>query len=167
VKKDDAREQFAPAQYQDMSDAEKLSRPGYVPETSGIQLTSARDTLTVKMVKRIVRYEQVILDTNKRVSSFFAKLAAGLFALFLRGNAASKSTLSAARQQKLQPFAEKIDIQPEGYSVAFQSTNKAFSAASASFSSETSAREFLSEQVAADPNLGDALHVIPSFEKAA
>jgi hypothetical protein len=167
VKKDDAREQFAPAQYQDMSDAEKLSRPGYVPETSGIQLTSARDTLTAKMVKRIVRYEQVILDTNKRVSSFFAKLAAGLFALFLRGNAASKSTLSAARQQKLQPFAEKIDIQPEGYSVAFQSTNKAFSAASASFSSETSAREFLSEQVAADPNLGDALHVIPSFEKAA
>ena len=33
--------------------------------------------------------------------------------------------------------------------------------------SEASARDFLDRSIAADPSLGDQLHVIPSFERAA
>jgi hypothetical protein len=35
------------------------------------------------------------------------------------------------------------------------------------FHSQASAEEYLSEQVAADPNLATALHVVPSFEMVA
>ena len=119
------------------------------------------------MVKRIVRYEQIILDTNKRATNLFFIFAAGLFAHFLRGGAVTKSDLSKAQKERLDPFPEKVAVQDETFTVAFQANNKPFTAASASFHSEASAREFLSQQVAADPNLGDALHVIPSFERAA
>ena len=90
-----------------------------------------------------------------------------LFNFFLNGAAVTKSDLSKAARTKLQPFDDKITVQPDTYTVAMQSNNKAFSAESTSFHSEASARDFLSRKVAADPSLDDQLHVIPSFEKAA
>ncbi|HYM59324.1 MAG TPA: DUF6603 domain-containing protein [Thermoanaerobaculia bacterium] len=169
VKRNNAQEQFAPAQFQNFSDSDKLSRPAYAPEDSGLDLTAAGgDALTSKMVKRIVRYEQIILDTNaKRALAKFVHFAAGLFAHFLGGSAVTKSDLSQARKKKLDPFEEKVEVRSEGYTVAFQANNQAFSAEAASFKSEASAREFLARQAAADPNLGETLHVIPSFERAA
>ena len=65
---------------------------------------------------------------------------------------------------KLQPFAEKIDVQGETYTVARQADNTAFSADAAVFHSEASAREYLNDQLAADPSLADTIHVIPTYE---
>ena len=168
VKKSDTIEQFAPAQFQNFSDSEKLSRPAYVPEHGGIELTAAGgDVRTSRMIKRIVRYDQIIFDTNMRESLPFAIYAIGLFSHFMRGNAATKSALSMAQKTKLDPFDEKIDVQSETYTVAFQSNNQPFSKESESFHSEASAREYLDQKIADDPNLGETLHVIPSFERAA
>ena len=78
AKKDDAFEQFAPAQYQNFSDADKLSRPAFAPEPSGLNLSAAgADVRSSIMVKRIVRYEEIIIDTNfkrfqRRFRGFFA-----------------------------------------------------------------------------------------------
>lgn len=169
VKKGDALEQFAPAQFQNFSDSDKLSRPAYVSEHGGVDLGgSAGDLGTQKLVKRVVRYEEVILDTNVgRATNPFFEFASGLFAHFLRGGSVTKSDLSKTRKSKLDPFPDKVKVGPDTYTVAFQSDNRAFSAESASFSSEASAREFLSRRIDEDPNLADALHVIPSFERAA
>ena len=41
AKKDDAFEQFAPAQFQNFSDSDKLSRPAFAPEKSGLNLSGA------------------------------------------------------------------------------------------------------------------------------
>jgi len=169
AKADDAVEQFAPAQFQNFSDSEKLSRPAYVSEHAGIELKAASgDFMTSQLVKRIVRYEQIILDTNAvaLVTRFFL-LAIALFTHFLKGDAVAKSELSQASKTKLSPFAEKVSVGAETYAVVFQSDNKPLSGAPAIFSSEASAREYLSQKVAADPNAADTLHVIPSFEKAA
>lgn len=65
VKKGDVKERFAPAQYQDMDDARKLSRPAYGPENGGLDLSAAGKPLAAsRMVKRIVRYEQIVIDTG-------------------------------------------------------------------------------------------------------
>src|SRR6185436_15184377 len=57
----DATEQFAIAQYQNMDDATKLSRPSYQQLTAGVQLSVTGQQLNSShAVRRVVRYEQII-----------------------------------------------------------------------------------------------------------
>src|SRR6266403_2785588 len=157
AKKDDAFEQFAPAQFQNFSDADKLSRPAFAPEKSGLNLSAAgADTRSSRMVKRIVRYEEIIIDSNfRRFQRSFAGYFGSLFAHFLSGNAVSRSAVSFATRLSLQPFADTIAVNTETYTVAFQSNNTAFTADAVSFQSEASARDYMDRQIAADASLAD------------
>jgi hypothetical protein len=168
-KKDDAFEQFAPAQYQNFSDSDKLSRPAFAPERSGLNLSAAGASLRSSlMIKRKVRYEEIIIDNNfKRFKRRFTGFAGLLFTFFLGGNAAARCQISTMSKKKLQPFDEKISVTAETYTVALQSNNTAFAVDSVSFHSEASARDYLNRKVAEDPSLGDQIQVIPSFERAA
>ena len=165
----DVTEQFAPAQFRDFDDAQKLSQPAYGPEHGGLDLSVAGPQLaSSRMVRRVVRYEEIIIDTGyKRFARRFGKFAGSLFEFFLRGASVSKSELSQFEKKKLQPFADKIVVQPESFTVAFQATNQAYAADSVSFVSAASAQDYLNRQIARDANLADTLHVIPEFEKAA
>lgn len=169
VKRGDAFEKFAVAQFQDLSDAEKLSRPAFEPEPSGLELAaSGADVRSSVMVKRIVRYEEVIIDTNfKRFARSFRTYIGSLFNFFMGGNAAARCSVSQATKLTRQPFAEKVAVSAETYTVAFQATNKAVSATAARFDSEASAREYMNGKIAEDASLADVIHVIPSYEKAA
>ena len=169
AKKADATEQFAPAQYQNFSDADKLSRPAFAPEHAGFDVSAAgEDVRSSSMVRRIVRYEEIILDSNfKRFARRFTGYFGVLFAFFLNGAAVTKLDISKGAKKKLQPFDDRIDVQTETYTVAFQANNKAFSAEASTFQSEASARDYLNSQLAADPSLAEQIHVIPGFERAA
>jgi hypothetical protein len=162
-------EQFAPAQFRNFDDAQKLSQPAYGPEHGGLDLSVAGQQLaSSKMIRRIVRYEQIIIDSGfKRFAQSFSNFAATLFQFFLAGASVAKSELSQFEKNKLQPFKEKIVVQPQTFTVAFQATNKAYAEETASFSSAASAQDYLNRQIAKDANLRDVLHVIPEFEKAA
>lgn len=165
----DTIEQFAPGQFQDLKDADKLSRPGYGEERAGLELSSSGPQLaSSRMVKRAVRYEEIILDSNfKRFVRRFSPFVASLFEFFLRGAAITRCELSRKRKAQLQPFAEKVAVAAETYVVASQSTNKAHNGTAKGFTSEASAREYLARQVADDPTLAEVLHVIPAYEEAA
>jgi hypothetical protein len=166
-KKGDAFEQFAIAQYQNMDDASKLSRSAYERVHGGIELSVAGQELdSSKVVKHIVRYEQVVIDTNyKRYLQRFTMFVGSLFNHFLQGASVSKSLLSQCYQQQMVPFADKIQVNEETYTVAFQSNNKAVNN-EATFKSQTMALEYMNQTVAEDPNQADALHVIPQYEVA-
>jgi hypothetical protein len=165
----DAMELFAPAQFQNFSDSEKLSKPAFAPEPGGLELSAAgADLRSSVMVKRVVRYEEIIIDNNfKRFARRFRGYFGSLFDFFLRGGAVARSPLSQEMKRKLQPFEEKIAVEPETYTVAFQKDNRAIAPEAAAFHSEASAREYLDARIAEDPALDDALHVIPSYERAA
>jgi len=169
AKRADVMEQFAPAQFQDMSNDQKLSRPAYGAQKGGVELAvTGRQIESSRAVRRTVRYEQSVTDTNyRRRSVRFAGFGGTLFHFFARGGAIAQNELSAAVRGRLQPFADRVAVSDDGFTVAFQHDNRAFAAEAASFASEASAREYLSRRVAADPNLADALHVIPDFERAA
>jgi hypothetical protein len=64
----------------------------------------------------------------------------------------------------LDPFDDKVAVKEGGFTVAQTQDNKAYSAASTYFASEAMANQFLQNQVAANPDLHDALHVIPHYE---
>jgi hypothetical protein len=114
-------------------------------------------------VRRVVRYEEIVIDSNyKRFARRFRGFVGVLFEFFLNGAAVSKCELSQAVKIRMQPFAEKIDIRGETYTVANQADNTAFNGAV--FHSEASAREYLNDQVAADPSLASTIHVIPTVE---
>src|SRR5690606_30318559 len=61
----DAEDQFAIAQYQTMGDGDKLSRPAFQTQHSGVDLSVAGEQLrSSRAVKRIIRYEEIIIDNN-------------------------------------------------------------------------------------------------------
>jgi hypothetical protein len=164
-KKSDTQEQFAIAQFQNMEDASKLSRPAYEPQHGGLELSVAGQQLaSSRMVKRVIRYEEIIIDNNfKRFAKRFSALVGILFNHFMAGASVSKSSLSQSYQEKLQPFAEKIVVNPANYVVAFQSTNRSIDT-TVSFVSQASANDYMQQKIALDPNMSDVLHVLPTHE---
>jgi hypothetical protein len=166
TKRQDSKEQFAIAQYQDIGDSEKLSLPAFQPEAggavlavSGVQLRSSR------LVKRRVRYELIVIDTNfKRFAQPFFAFWRNLFTHFVRGNAVALSELSNRRHTELHPFPDRIRVQETTFTVARTRDNTPWQATAQAFRSEADAREYLRRQVAVDRKLAQELHVIPGYE---
>ena len=161
----DLEEQFAIAQFQDFKDADKLSQAAFQPEEAGLELAvSDRSFATGKAVKRNIRYETHIIDTN----FLFAIIAlfnfvSRLFNHFLNGSVVTKSVLSQHYKRQFQPFDDKITLRPEQFVVASTIDNNAMSQ-QAIFTSEAKAQEFMQAEIAKDPKLRDFLHVISSDE---
>lgn len=166
AKKADAKERFAIAQYQDMSDADKLSRPAYQEIEAGVELAfDGKQLGSSKVTKRIVRYEVKVNDIDGKHHAFrwFDKIGT-LFFHWLGGAAVSYSDLSFAKKKAMVPTteAERIRTKPPGFVVAGVANNKPFVADV--FLSEAHAQDFLSAKLASDPAMVDELHVIPNFE---
>lgn len=163
-----AQEQFAPAQFQDLSDADKLSSPAFGPQDGGIDLSASGAQLrSSRMVRRVVRYEEIIIDSNfKRFARRFVRFPGVLFDFFLGRGSVTKSVLSQAHRQQYQPFADRMDVMAEGYAVVLTTDNTPYAAASVGFASEASAREYVTRAVSGDPNLAEQIQVVPTFEAA-
>lgn len=161
----DTLEQFALAQFKNMDDATKLSVRAFEPLNGGVDLAvSGQQLKSSRMVKRVARYEQVIIDTNyRRFVKRFSEYVFSLFNHFLAGSAVSKSTLSTRYNSQLQPFEEKVKVGNEAYAVVFQSNNQAF-AQEATFSSQAAAYDYMQQVIAEDRNRAEELHVVPQFE---
>lgn len=154
---------FAPAQFQTMTDAEKLSRPSYQPLKAGVTIGVAGGPKSSRMTRRRIEYQVTIIDKEPVRPVLKLKLAIGLFLSFLSGAAVTKSPLSFHAKSQLEPYDEKVAVAHEGFTIAFAHNNKAFNS-TATFTSEAMARDALNEQLVADPSLAGALHVLPAFE---
>jgi hypothetical protein len=163
----DVKEFFARAQFQTLSDAEKLSKPSFEQMPGGASISSNDNKAqNGKMVRKNVEYEITIIDKEPKKPFKRGKFYRDhdiLFTHFLNGGSVSKSVLSKSYQSKLKPFDEKMTVAQEGYSVAFQANNKAFNS-SATFASEMEANTFLNQQLRSNPNLKKDLHIIPNHE---
>lgn len=169
AKRRDVDERFAPAQFEDLSDDQRLSRKAFELRHGGIELSAAGPQLeSGAAITRVARYDLITIDTNaRRHRSPFATLAGALFQHFLAGAAVSLSSLSARARKARVPVEDGVKGNPEGFAVAFQENNRALSAQTASFISEGAAREWMNDAVARDRGLAGKLHVVPQFELAA
>jgi hypothetical protein len=161
----DHDEQFAMAQYQNMSDSDKLSRPSYQDLKGGVIIGSSDSMQSSKMTRRTINYDVTIIDRDPQQPVFKGRVAAvsGLFHPFLSGSAAARSPLSYQGKTQLKPFTDTISVGQEGYAVSNTSDNKPVSATS-SFSSEAMARDSMNSQVASNPSSAAAMHVLPTSE---
>lgn len=159
------REKFAPAQFHAMNRDEKLHAPAFSEEDGGIDISATGDQLRSSLVvRRIVRYEQIIIDTNfQRVARRFAAFTGSLFRHFLLGNAAARSPLSARLKHQMQPFPETIKTKTEGYGVV-NTSNNTMVAGTTVFGSYHAAKEHLEQANNQNPALAGMMHVVPEFE---
>jgi hypothetical protein len=164
--RDAAREMFARGQYQDLSDADKLSKPAFEPMDSGVRLAgSGADWAAGVGADRNVRYESIVVDTLfERFARPFYEWLTLLFVHFRGGSAIARSPLSYANEKKRRPFAEKIAVNGDSYVVAFTKDNTSVSH-NAVFASQTEAEQFMADSVAKDPTLRKQVHVIPAMER--
>jgi hypothetical protein len=162
-------EYFARAQFQKLSDAEKLSKPSFERMTGGVRISIGNQSLrSSKMVRRKVDYEMIIVDIEPvkplKYGIFFKQLDI-FFGHFLRANSVSKSTLSKSYKKKLEPFDEKLNMTQEGYSVVSAFNNKPFNKNS-KFSSQSAAEDYMKQLLTNEPNLHKELQVVSDFEVA-
>jgi len=158
AKKGDVIESFAPAQFNDLGDAERLSRKSFEPGHGGIELSAAGAALrTGPLVRRVVRYELITVDTGweRARRQRFQVVLAGLFSFFLRGASISKNEFSQHNQTLSQPFEERVEAGPEQFVVASAVDNSVV----ATFLNESQAKDYVNEQGGAAD-----LHVVPAFE---
>ena len=165
AKRSDVSEPFAPAQFLTMKDAEKLSRPSFERQHAGIELSSSGNQPgSARMTKRVVRYEEIIIDNEfRRHQRRFRPMADLLFVHFLGGNSIARSDLSYAKQQLLDPFAQKV-VATDGAYVVASTADNTMAAGTVAFASESAALDHMAALAADDPNAAEAFHVIPSFE---
>jgi hypothetical protein len=162
----DARRRFAPAQFRKLNDTQKLAAPAFQDEVSGLELgVSGAELRTGRAVKRSLRYEVTTIDTAyRRFVLRFQAIGAVLFTHLVKGAAISKSPYSKAQRDQSRPFDDRIEVGAGGYAVVYKKDNRAAAPESASFATETEAREWLSGAAAGDKDRGAGLHVVPVFE---
>lgn len=156
---------FARAQYQKLSDAEKLSKPSFEKMPGGVEISMSGNPIkNGKLVRKKVEYELTIVDKTPQnpLSGLLAEMPL-LFGHFLKGNSTAKSPLSKTTAQQLKPFDEKIEVFQSGYCIAFQDTNALFNVQTR-FDSEAAAQTHLQNLVQDQPNLKKQIHIIPNFE---
>jgi hypothetical protein len=169
VKTRDLQEPFAPAQFKDFDDADKLAQPAYAPLDSGVELSAAGAAYaSATAITRIVRYDLTIVDTKlRRLKQRFFVYPGALFAHFLAGASVTRSVFSAFHEAQMHPFEAAVSVAPETFAVALRSNNTVFRADAGTFTSQAAAADYVARAVAEDPNLEGTLHVLPQFEVAA
>src|SRR3954468_20000312 len=164
VRVGDATEQFALGQFEDLSDAEKLSRPSFERQHAGVELSSDGAALASRRaVRPSARYEQVVIDPLARDVSRTVDFNATLCTHFLDGASVTRSPLAQAERRLRRPFADGITVTGDAYVVASTRDNTVDGPV---FDSEAQARTHLRAPPDADPGLLDSLHVIPAVEVA-
>jgi hypothetical protein len=158
------REQFAPAQFVDMSDALKLSSRSFEKYEAGVRVGGGSEARADHVKTLEVAYE-VIYIPNRPVRPKF-RLFDTLFNLLARGGAVGRSALSAEQNAPSPIGAGKVIAASERFAVASRADLSVHDA-SMVFSTEAEARAAMHAAVGRDPALTRALQVVPhSLTKA-
>ncbi len=161
-----AEEHFAPAQFEDMDDSQKLSRKSFEKMPAGVKTSSEDNSLqSSKVLPRKIEYETIILDTRFPALRFFKFLTERFQTFFalLRGNAVAKSSLSHLKKADPVLGPGRINVSQEGYTVVSAITLQPFDDQSA-FGSEAAAHDYLRVLVDSDPATAGEIQVVPNYE---
>ena len=163
------QEAFAPAQFFDLTDEQKLTSGAFRDHDSGIRVGDAAQLQTGYAAARVVEYEVKYIDSQRdqRLSGGGKHvLDAGAFNTWALQGAISKSPLSFARTRKSSLAPEAVVVSQEPFAIVNSSDLQLFDASSL-LGSEHAAVARLNELTRTNPNLRGTLQVVPAFELAA
>ena len=159
-------EEFAPAQFEAMSDAQKLSRPSFEKMPAGVRAQSADVSARIgDPIRRFVEYETKILDTPFRLPWHvgIGPIWATAFDRLLADNAAARSYGAAANLTQIQAAQTGISLMQEQYSVVHTADLRRVGT-NLAFASQSEALEYMNTIVAEQPWCAGKFQVVPDFE---
>jgi hypothetical protein len=164
------QESFAPAQYFDLSDADKLASPSFKQFDSGIRVGNAARMRTGYAAAREVKYEIKYIDATRATAQPQGggrfDMDAVAFGTWVIQGATAQSDLSFASRRKSALAPAAVDVIQEPFVVVFADSLAAFDDASV-MDSERAALARADALVATYPALRGSLHVVPLFEMSA
>jgi hypothetical protein len=158
-------DEFALGQFQDLSDAQRLTRKSFEKIKSGVQVQPLVRVQSSYAVHRKVEYEATIIDRNGFHFPLLKLIQESLavFAALLNGNVAAKSALSFARVAPSPLNPPKISLIQEGFAVV-STVDLTLAHEQAIAPSQAEAVSRMTELIAANPALADAIQVVPTYE---
>ena len=168
VAADTVRSEFAPAQYFDLSNDEKMSAPAFQDFDSGIVANAAALVRVGIPAPRDYTYRDHIADAIAQESPFASAFArrrlAGAAAIAgLSGSAVGQSGLFRERVNA-RPTGDEIAFAPAGYRVVDAGTLQP--ATSSALSSTVGASQAMRALIDTNPSLRGTLIVVPAHEVA-
>ena len=160
-------ESFAPAQFFDMSDEEKLSSASFKNFDSGIRVGDPGRLQTGYAAAREVKYELKYIDAqrNQRLAGpkDLFEVDAVAFNQWTRTGAIAQSELSFARRRKSSLAPEAVAVSQESFAIVHSGDLTLFDALSV-LGNERAAAARLNALVDAHPALRGSLQVVSAFE---
>jgi hypothetical protein len=161
------REQFAPGNFLELSDSEKLSRKSFDNLPSGFKLTATSDLLTTLPVVRPVDYELSYLRREKIVPRGLVKLFVLAYERLVKGSAVRQSGL--AKQQTRVSFnaPPQVGLPQETFAVANAADLKSHITTASGpvlFATQAEAYQQQQELIAQNPALAGQIQIVSHFE---
>jgi hypothetical protein len=158
---DTVKEEFAPAQFLEMSDAEKLSRASFASYDAGIRVGGGDAPNADYATALEVAYEVIYLPEHQKPALF--RLPVALFDVMVRGSAVARSPRAQAGRAPSPLATPPVVLETEKFGVASDQDLSLHDPALV-FDSEAEAYEALRGLQANDPALARTLQVLPLYQ---
>ena len=161
------REQFAPGNFLELSDSEKLSRKSFDNLPSGFKLTATSDLLTTLPVVRPVDYELSYLRRERIVPKGIIKLFVLAYERLVKGSAVRQSGLSKQQTRISLNAPPQVGLPQETFAIANAADLKSHvtnASGPVFFATQTEAYQHQQELIAQNPALAGQIQVVSHFE---
>ncbi len=156
----DTQEEFAPGQFFNLSDAEKLSNKDFENYNSGVSMEGTAELKADYVVEREVEYEIEYLHRERTYK--FIKVHGDIFSQMLRGNAINRSVLSSAVNSPSVLGTQKVSVSSEKFTIT-NINDMAIYNEEYVFTSEREAKVKMEEIFNQNPSLKNELQVMPAY----
>jgi hypothetical protein len=161
------REQFAPGNFLELSDSEKLSRKSFDNLPSGFKLTATSDLLTTLPVVRPVDYELSYLRRERIVPRGLIKLFVLAYDRLVKGSAVRQSGLAQQQTRVSLNAPPQVGLTQETFAVANAADLKSHvtnASGPVLFATQAEAYQHQQELIAQNPALAGQIQVVSHFE---
>jgi hypothetical protein len=161
------KEQFAPAQFFEMSDEEKLSRKSFEEYDAGVRITKLEKLDAAYAAKRDVEYELWYIDEQRNqdlnIGDLSFILDSAAFNTWGLGGAVAASPFSFANNRKSALAPKAVQVNQEAFAVVKTDDLRPVNG-NAMAASEFEALGMMRQMVREDSNLEGEIQVVPAFE---
>ena len=162
------KEQFAPAQFFEMSDAQKLSAKSFEQYDAGVKITESEELAADYAARRDVAYEVFYMDRQREMlvdpGPDLVVVDGLAFSTWAVGGAVAASPLSHANRAKSALAPDAVEVLQEPYTVVTVGNLRPVNGDVAAAASEAEAIGLMREFIRDNPGLEGEIQVVPTFE---
>lgn len=161
--KNDLQEEFAPAQFFDITETEKLSRPSFEKYNSGLSANGSNILTSDYFRERDVEFEEIIIDDFDKPKNTLPKRIFDniRFNAFIKNGAAAKNKFGTKAKMDSPLSPPKVKVSGKKYSVVSTDDLSVFGGMTAGSVAEAAGMQ--KQAIAANPALEGKLDIVSSF----